>query len=96
MLSGYTKLSKQARWAIVFCLLASVVVSLGAYTRLVHAGLGCPDWPGCYGHLKWPDSHEEIQIAEMAFLSHRLIPTKLGQKCCIVILPAHWVFALSA
>lgn len=67
MLSGYTKLSKQARWAIVFCLLASVVVSLGAYTRLVHAGLGCPDWPGCYGHLKWPDSHEEIQIAEMAF-----------------------------
>ncbi|MCA1977719.1 MAG: COX15/CtaA family protein [Thiobacillus sp.] len=27
------------------------VVSLGAYVRLSDAGLGCPDWPGCYGHL---------------------------------------------
>ncbi|MCK7581457.1 MAG: COX15/CtaA family protein [Chromatiales bacterium] len=24
---------------------------LGAYVRLSDAGLGCPDWPGCYGHL---------------------------------------------
>ena len=29
--------------------LAVCVVVLGAYTRLVDAGLGCPDWPGCYG-----------------------------------------------
>jgi cytochrome c oxidase assembly protein subunit 15 len=27
------------------------VVVLGAYVRLSNAGLGCPDWPGCYGHL---------------------------------------------
>ena len=32
-------------------LLAFVVVVLGAYTRLTNAGLGCPDWPGCYGQL---------------------------------------------
>ena len=31
--------------------LALGVVSLGAYVRLSNAGLGCPDWPGCYGHL---------------------------------------------
>ncbi|WP_322520701.1 COX15/CtaA family protein [Guyparkeria halophila] len=32
-------------------ILALVVVVLGAYVRLTDAGLGCPDWPGCYGHL---------------------------------------------
>ncbi len=47
--------------------LAVVVVVLGAFTRLVDAGLGCPDWPGCYGHLTWPDSESEIQRAEAAF-----------------------------
>src|SRR5690349_10939673 len=32
-------------------LLCFVVVVLGAYVRLNAAGLGCPDWPGCYGHI---------------------------------------------
>jgi cytochrome c oxidase assembly protein subunit 15 len=32
-------------------LLCFGVVVLGAYVRLSAAGLGCPDWPGCYGHL---------------------------------------------
>ena len=32
-------------------LLACCVVILGAYVRLSDAGLGCPDWPGCYGDL---------------------------------------------
>jgi cytochrome c oxidase assembly protein subunit 15 len=31
--------------------LCLIVVVLGAYVRLSDAGLGCPDWPGCYGHL---------------------------------------------
>jgi heme a synthase len=39
------------RAACVAVLLAFGVVVLGAYVRLTTAGLGCPDWPGCYGHL---------------------------------------------
>ena len=47
--------------------LAAVVVVLGAYTRLVDAGLGCPDWPGCYGLILVPETPEEIARAEAAF-----------------------------
>ena len=39
------------RLALAGVLAAFVVVVLGAYVRLTAAGLGCPDWPGCYGHL---------------------------------------------
>ena len=37
------------RLAFTGLLLCFVVVVLGAYVRLSAAGLGCPDWPGCYG-----------------------------------------------
>ncbi|HEX3847395.1 MAG TPA: COX15/CtaA family protein [Steroidobacteraceae bacterium] len=38
------------RLALAGALLAACVVVLGAWVRLTDAGLGCPDWPGCYGH----------------------------------------------
>lgn len=55
------------RLAIVGIVLAVGVVGLGAFTRLADAGLGCPDWPGCYGHLLWPDEEHEIVAANQAF-----------------------------
>jgi cytochrome c oxidase assembly protein subunit 15 len=48
-------------------LLTLFIVALGAYVRLSDAGLGCPDWPGCYGHVGVPDTVEEITIANQAY-----------------------------
>ena len=48
-------------------ILGFVVVALGAWTRLADAGLGCPDWPGCYGFVTIPVSPEEIDIANSKF-----------------------------
>jgi cytochrome c oxidase assembly protein subunit 15 len=39
------------RAALVATLLCAIVVVVGAWVRLTNAGLGCPDWPGCYGHV---------------------------------------------
>ncbi|MBF12657.1 MAG: cytochrome oxidase assembly protein [Flavobacteriaceae bacterium] len=46
---------------------AFVVIALGAWTRLVDAGLGCPDWPGCYGFVIFPTTEAEIQLAESRY-----------------------------
>ncbi len=47
--------------------LAVWVVGLGAFTRLTEAGLGCPDWPGCYGHLGVPVSETAQSMAISRF-----------------------------
>lgn len=49
--------------------LTFVVIMLGAYTRLADAGLGCPDWPGCYGHLSVPNESHEIALAKSLYPS---------------------------
>ena len=55
------------RLALFATALAVVVVLLGAYTRLTHAGLGCPDWPGCYGFIGVPMSEHKQAVAEARF-----------------------------
>ena len=56
--------------------LAIIVVVLGSYTRLTEAGLGCPDWPGCYGFLTVPDTLDEQKIANASFPDSILEPEK--------------------
>ena len=53
--------------ALAACVLAFVVVLLGAYTRLTHAGLGCPDWPGCYGFIAVPQTDAQLAHAQEHF-----------------------------
>lgn len=53
--------------AAIACAWTLTVIVLGAYVRLSHAGLGCPDWPGCYGHMVVPDSTESIDSANAAY-----------------------------
>ena len=67
------------------CLLALVVIVLGAYVRLSDAGLGCPDWPGCYGKLIVPEgSNSQIEQMNKAYPERPF--EKHGKKCYIVIL----------
>ena len=67
------------------------VIILGAWTRLADAGLGCPDWPGCYGFLLVPTEPQSIAAAEALYpdapvdiakgwleMIHRYFATGLG------------------
>jgi len=79
------------RLALFGTVLALCVVVLGAYVRLNHAGLGCPDWPGCYGHLTvgqaaqnadsvnaaYPDRPLEVRKAWLEMV-HRYFASTLG------------------
>ncbi|QIZ78393.1 COX15/CtaA family protein [Ferrimonas lipolytica] len=81
--------------------LALVVILLGAFTRLTDAGLGCPDWPGCYGFLSVPTA-EQVATAEVRFpqrpvdaakawaeMIHRYIAASLG-LFIVAIAALHW------
>ena len=57
------------------------VITLGAYVRLSHAGLGCPDWPGCYGYLIGvPDNSVEIANAQANFSGSNVDITKAWKE----------------
>jgi cytochrome c oxidase assembly protein subunit 15 len=51
-------------WVTLF--LTFDLIMFGAFTRLTDSGLGCPDWPGCYGHANPWQAHAHISAAEAA------------------------------
>jgi cytochrome c oxidase assembly protein subunit 15 len=79
------------RLALFGFVLTIAVIGLGAFTRLAHAGLGCPDWPTCYGHYWVPNTAAEIATANANFAEtpvetdktwpeqiHRIFASSLG------------------
>ncbi|HET7063692.1 MAG TPA: COX15/CtaA family protein, partial [Rudaea sp.] len=59
-----TGLRRLAWTAAAFALF---VIVFGAFVRLSNAGLSCPDWPTCYGHMTWPTQEHEVVSANSAF-----------------------------
>ena len=64
--SGYSFFQK-LNWVLVFMTFDLIV--FGAFTRLTDSGLGCPDWPGCYGASNPFHALGEIQQAESSMPS---------------------------
>lgn len=91
------------RMAVIGVLLALCVIVMGAWVRLSDAGLGCPDWPGCYGHLTAGAAAKNAEAVNAAFphrpieyhkavkeMVHRYFATALGLMCLIL---ASWAIA---
>jgi heme a synthase len=85
----------QLRWfrrlSALAAVLALCVVVLGAWVRLNAAGLGCPDWPGCYGHITAAGAEQNLDIAQQRYpsrtfeyskavkeMTHRYVASTLG------------------
>jgi cytochrome c oxidase assembly protein subunit 15 len=72
--TGYRKIARAV------ALLALAVVILGAYVRLTDAGLGCPDWPGCYGRLTVGAVMQDIDAAQQAYPERPVEPGKAWRE----------------
>src|SRR5271165_5714026 len=87
-MNSQTRLMWFRRLALAGALLAAAVVVLGAWVRLTDAGLGCPDWPGCYGHI-YPESNQGFSKA-LHEMIHRYFASTLGLIIIGLLLWAVW------
>jgi cytochrome c oxidase assembly protein subunit 15 len=77
------------RLALIAAILCLGVVVLGGYTRLSNSGLGCPDWPGCFGHIAPTGSAEhyatqaDVRKAWVEMI-HRYFASTLGLLCMAI------------
>ncbi|HWW06069.1 COX15/CtaA family protein [Collimonas sp.] len=62
--SSDTNKYRKLVWVTLF--LTFDLIMFGAFTRLTDSGLGCPDWPGCYGHANPLQAHAHISAAQEA------------------------------
>ncbi len=75
--------------ALVGAILCFVVVVFGGYTRLSDSGLGCPDWPGCFGHVAPTGSAEhyatdsDVRKAWIEMI-HRYAASTLGLLILVI------------
>src|SRR6202049_794003 len=79
------------RLSLAGALLAAAVVVLGAWVRLTNAGLGCPDWPGCYGHIYPNAGHGDPQTGfgfgkALHEMIHRYFAGTLGLVITILLI----------
>lgn len=98
--SNYAILIRITQFAI---LLTLTVILLGAWTRLRDAGLGCPDWPTCYGHFTVPSSAEALARADALYPGQKVEPEKAWPETIhryfasaiglLILLLSTWMFA---
>jgi len=77
---SYLAASWFRKLVLIATLLALGVVVLGAYVRLSDAGLGCPDWPGCYGTLTVPESEVAITHAQTVYPDKPVVAHKAWKE----------------
>src|SRR4051812_5617358 len=89
--------------SLVGAMLALCVVVLGAWVRLNAAGLGCPDWPGCYGHISAASAEHHLEAAQTLYpdrkfeyakavkeMLHRYVASTLGLLIVAIAAIAIW------